>query len=81
MIPGTLVSELIEAMKRLSANGFLSLRIWDDALHQDRDYHGEQEDEKFFYGPDGFFIRQTLTSDSYLEQIEPFAKPKSRGRF
>ena len=62
LFPDTLISELIDAMKRLSANGSLSLRTWDASLNGDRDYLGEQEDETFFFGTEGFFLKQTPTS-------------------
>src|ERR1035441_9823502 len=67
LIPDTQEIELIAVMKRLFANGFLGLRIWDAALPGERDYLGELEDnEKFFYGAVGFFLKQTPTTAWYL---------------
>ena len=79
LIPDTSDTELIGAIKRLFAGGFLDLRTWDDEIQSDRDYRGGREDdEQFFYGRQGFCVKPTPTSASYLKELEVVAKSKNR---
>jgi hypothetical protein len=82
LIPETSDAELIKAMKRLFANDFLGLCIWDEALLCDRDMKASgDDDEQFFYGADGFYLKPTPAGSLYLKKVELLANPTNRLSF